>query len=333
MPQKSDAPSDQPLEEWQEFLLAAERRFHETLLRMRGEHPGHVSSEILEIAKSVKQVWPNELESFTWSEGGVAGEITEAFNLVNHWGQTLFRLNIWTKVYRDFERDFAQMGGDEHQRLWELRSHAIDPLAHYCMLQPSATKWRLAAVAEHAIHVGNRAVVPDYRDALVRDELKPGRWRRIDEVLKQVNQLSKARPWQAYPAFRQCLGELDSNAYKRASRNFRDLAAHGFAPSLEVGIVATLARKVVPWAEIQQQADGTWARVEVHGQKGVCYGFGGMHPLSYADACAANRQQYTLALRAMTALQELIDEIATAMNDRSSAPKNAKAGALSRDHD
>jgi len=310
--------ADPPLEEWQEFLLKAERRFHQLLLAARPEHPGFASRAILDISRRVTQVSPNEIESMTWTEGGVAGEIQETFNLVNRWGATLFRLQVWIEVYREYERELESSEGDIHDRLWELRDHAIDPLAYYCMLQPSASKWRLAVVAEHALHVGNRAVVPGYRDALAQDDLGAGRWRRLKEIISQVDRLAENGQWQTYRAFRDRLGQLDSRAYASASGNFRNLAAHGFAPRFEVGIVTTMRREVVPWAELKPQADGTWERVEDPGQKGVRYGFGGMYPLSYADAYDANRQQYLAAREALSTLQNLIDEITTAMNGRSS---------------
>jgi hypothetical protein len=44
------------LEDWQNFLLRADRRFHELLLESRSEHPELVSDELLRISDQVYQI-------------------------------------------------------------------------------------------------------------------------------------------------------------------------------------------------------------------------------------------------------------------------------------
>ncbi|MEX2125971.1 MAG: hypothetical protein WD795_18925 [Woeseia sp.] len=307
---------DSQLEDWQEFLLRAERRFHEVLLISRDEAPGLVSDKLLKTIDRVRQVEPNEFDSFIWNHGGVAGEIQQTFNLVNQWSHDLFRLCVWIKVYEEFERTLGPDTDADWKPLWELRDWAIDPLAYFCMLQPSGLKWRLAAVAEHALHVANRAVVPGYRDELEQDGHAPGAWRRLDRIIGQVERLGTARSWLRYRAFRELLGQLDSKGYEKTSRNFRNLAAHGFAPRFEMGPVITMNRRIGPWTKLEQQEDGSYAQIEVRGTKAVSYGFGELRPLSYKDAYSANRAQYAVAMRTMAAFQELVEELTMAMNAR-----------------
>ena len=62
---------------------------------------------------------------------------------------------------------------DEETR-WEIAYHFIEPLAFFAMYQPRAVAERLLEVAETALHHANCFTIPNGKDRLDQDALKPG---------------------------------------------------------------------------------------------------------------------------------------------------------------
>ncbi|MBN8800440.1 MAG: hypothetical protein J0H05_02050 [Stenotrophomonas acidaminiphila] len=195
---------------------------------------------------------------------------------------------------------------------WEVLSHFVEPVAFFCMLQPSSIADRLTVAAETLLHQANCRVSPDEPDRLDQDRLKPGQTLRRSDRRKQLNRLGKH--WANFGAFRDALSAIDGRDYRNVTRNFRDLSVHSFAPRLMIGQVVRAIRSIVPWQEMSAQPDGTYLPVEHPTRKGVQYVAQAMEPLHLDATRAANLAEYHKALTAMRAFAALIDELCVRMD-------------------
>jgi len=60
---------------------------------------------------------------------------------------------------------------------------------------------------------------------------------------------------------------------RRLSRNFRDQSAHSFAPRQLIGETSRVLRSIVPWTDLVERPDGTFADVVDPARKmvqGIC---------------------------------------------------------------
>lgn len=291
------------------LLVDAYTKFHDKAEATRGAFPGLTSFDILERVSQGKG-------TFGWM-WGVGSEIQETINTANAWGIRLHLWGVWNGVMPELASD------DER---WEVANHFIEPIAFFCMLQPSSLSERLVVASETALHQANLRVFPGEPDSLDQDKLRPGAVLRKGDRRKQLDRLGSR--WTSYRAFRDALAAMNGKGYQGDTRNFRDLSAHSFAPRLHMGIIARAIRSIEPWAELVPQADGTVVRVPHPTKKGVSYAMWDVPALDLQTMQTANLAEYRLARSAMGAFIELIGELCDrigAIAPTASAPADASA--------
>lgn len=282
--------------DWRDEMLAAYGRFHDELERPNESFPGLASFHASERAKATDG-------SPAWNLS-VASEIQELINGANVWGARLHQWRAWNAIL-----DEVTNTDDK----WALLDHFIEPLAFYCLHQPSATSDRLARVAENVLHQANLSVDPTSPDRLIQDRAQ-GMHLRRNERRKQLDQLG-AR-WSCYQPFAKALAALNGRDYREASRNFRNLSVHSIAPRLELGDVLRAERGVGPWSEPVMQPDGGYLMVEQPDRLCVSYAMGVTEPIPSSDAHAINLEEYQLVRTVLCRFEELIEEICDTIVDQ-----------------
>lgn len=290
----ADAAEDGGWERWRALTTEAYARFHGHLRDNRSLFPSLADYGPVERAQAASG-------TFAWW-WGAAGEIRETINSVNSWGVRLHEWGAWNVVCESYEIEDDK---------WGVLSHFVEPVAFFCMLQPSSLADRLMVVAETLLHQTNRRVFPDEPDQLDQDQ-RPGKPLRRSDRRKQLNRLGKH--WTNFCAFRDALGAIDGLDYRNVTRNFRDLSAHSFAPRLMIGQVNRAIRSIVPRQEMVAQPNGTYLPVDHPTQKGVQYAMQAMEPLPLDTAREANLAEYHKALTATRAFAALIDELCVRMD-------------------
>ncbi|MCP3433772.1 hypothetical protein [Stutzerimonas stutzeri] len=228
----------------------------------------------------------------------ISNDLREAINQLHSWYHSLVDWHLWIDVLKKFEGNDA----------WYIRKRYIEPLAYFCMMQPSSTRERFGSIATNALHQANLALLNDYKDQLDQD--KRGYLSRSQRE-KQIRCLGKS--WECCTGFQQALQRLDSKDFSRASYNFRNLASHGIAPRFEQGETNFVKRSIEPWSELVEQADGTYQLVSHPIKKAVCYGVGGTRPLSFQAAYDACAKEYLNALATFHSYQALVRELIQAL--------------------
>ena len=303
-PNESDAPSqDDAWERWSSFMTDAYHRFQEQLLTIRTLHPGLTPYDLVERAKEARGT-----VAWWW---GAASEIQETINSINSWSVRLHEWNAWNQVIDGYSEE-----GDK----WEVLNHFVEPVAFYCMLQPSSLADRLAVVAESLLHQANQRVSPDEPDRLDQDK-RPGRPPRRSDRRNQLNRLG--RRWTNYRAFHAALSAMDGEPYQQTTRNFRDLSAHSFAPRFMIGQITRAIRSIGPKSEMVAQSDGTCLLVEHPTEKCVQYAMHAVEPLPLSTAYSANLSEHQKAEVAMTCFATLVGELCERINAIPSRNKDA----------
>ena len=241
----------------------------------------------------------------------VKDELRELTNQLNHWLGNLRRWHAWNEVLKAESTDVR----------WEAEWGWVEPLAFYCMFQPSASRDRFIMVATNALHQIRMGLDPAVKDELLGDPTTPGDDRFFPTRRDKERQLKAlAKPWTMGKAFIRALGQLDDRAYRALTGDFRNRASHGIAPRFSVGITSTVTRTRQQAMKLEQQPDGTYRDVPVPGQLSTSYGFGGTAPLSMRDAWTANLAQFEHARRTFDAYIALLAEAVAAMPRRSDTP-------------
>lgn len=226
----------------------------------------------------------------------VDGELRESINKLNAWLRCLADLKVWQELLSGYEEEDA----------WSLRLHFIEPLVYYCMLEPSSTRDRLGQVATNGVHQLNLSIDNGYKDSLEQDLLKPGQFLSRKKIEAQLRRLTKR--WTAGDGLLIALRNLDSEAYRLKTFDYRNAASHFIAPRLEFGEVQFVTRQIKPLSELVKQADGTFQLLESPDKNCVSYGFGGIRPLSLSEIIEANSREYSHAVAALEAYFNLLRE-------------------------
>lgn len=288
-------------ERWRVLTAEVYARYHEKLLSLRAQYPGLTDYTAVNRAAAASGTFP-----WHW---GADSEIRETINSINAWGGRLHSWNAWNLVVESYE--------DENDK-WEVLDHFVEPIAFFCMLQPSSLADRITVAAETLLHQANQQVFPEQPDRLEQDMLPPGRTLRRSDRRKQLNRLGQ--PWLTYPAFRDALVAMDGEDYQKVTRNFRDLTNHSFAPRLMIGDVTRAIRSIVPRQDLVEQPDGTFEYVEDPTRKSVQYAMSSMQPLPLETARAANLTEYLKARQTIEGFATLINELCDRMD---ALPKQA----------
>jgi hypothetical protein len=280
------------MDEWRMLVTAAYGRFHDELETSRSAFPGLASFHASERAEATRG-------TMAW-DMSVASEAQETINGVNSWGTRLHQWRAWNVVLEQAKND---------KEKWEILDHFIEPLAFFCMHQPSATYDRLALIAENALHQANLRMDPGRPDHLMQDRNGQGGRKELrrDERRKQLDELGA--DWSLYHPFAQALSNLNGPDYRWKSRNFRNLASHAIAPRLELGDVLRAHRTIEPWSEPVRQTDGSFLMVEQPGKTCVSYGIGAVYAMPSSDAHSINLAEYQRAKQAIERFSDLVDEL------------------------
>lgn len=228
----------------------------------------------------------------------VDGELSESINLLNAWGRKLTYLEIWSEVLCDYS--------ECEDDAWSLRLHFVEPLVYYCMLQPSSTRDRLGQVATNAIHQVNLCIVPDYKDVLIQDKLKPGKFLSRAQIETQLGKIGSR--WKHGNRLIEALQRLDSGHYREQTFEYRNQASHFIAPRLEVGEVHFVTRDIIPKTRLVQSADGTYHDEEIEGEKFISYGLGGTRPLTLKEVIEFSLSEYQHAVTILEVYSDLLRE-------------------------
>lgn len=280
---------------WRNLTTEAMGRFHEQLLANVSIAPGLVGYEAAKRARAA-----NGNSAWSW---GAAAEIQETINTINAWGKYLHDWYAWNAVVESFEKE---------EDKWQLLHHFVKPLAFFCMHQPSAVSDRLMLLTETLLHQANCLVEPGYVDRLDQDGLRPGQGLRRSDRRKQVIRLGHR--WARFNGFLAALDAINDSAYRKLSRNFRDLSVHSFAPRFMVGQIMRAVRSIEPWPEIVEQPGGGSLLVDHPTKKCVSYTMAVLEPFPLSDACSASLSEYQKVLAAMSAFTQLLEEICDGMD-------------------
>lgn len=286
--------TEQHWKTWKTFTIEAYARFHATLEADRTGHPGLTPYASVERAGKTSG-------TFAWW-WGAAGEIRQTINSINAWGVRLHEWDAWNKVVDSY--------GDRDDR-WDVLNHFVEPIAFFCMLQPSSFADRLALTAETLLHQANRRLFPHEPDRLDQDA-RPGKPLSRSDRRKQLGRLGQR--WMKFTVFQQALLALDGDDYRRLTRNYRNLDAHAFSPRFMLGHVTRAIRSIVPRPELVQQPDGTFLRVDHPTQKAVSYAMSSLEPLALDAANTANLAEYQKARAAVDAFAALVEELCDRMD-------------------
>lgn len=240
----------------------------------------------------------------TFTEMMVSGELQEAINLMNAWRSNLFHLDIWSKVLLAYEEHDAR----------SIQLHFVEPIAFFCMHQPSAARDRMGRIATNSIHQANLATDPNHKDRLDQDKKKPGQFQSRREVEAQLKRICDR--WLHGKSLVSVLKKLDSSRYRKQTFDFRNQASHFIAPRIEAGIVQPVTRQLVPRTEMVMQSDGTYRLENVADETAVSYGIGGIMPLSLDKVIEANMAEYQFASELLQVYSELLREILATMKGK-----------------
>ena len=245
------------------------------------------------------------------AEEMVKDELRDLTNQLNHWLANLRRWHAWNEVLKSQDTDPR----------WEAEWGWVEPLAFYCMFQPSASRDRFIMVATNALHQIRMALDSSVADKLLGDPTTPEEDSFFPSRRDKEKQLKEfAKHWPTGKAFVQALGQLDDRGYRGLTGNFRNRASHGIAPRFSVGITSTVTRRRRQAMKLEQQPDGTYKDVPVLGKLSTSYGFGGTPPLSMQDAWKTNLAQFEHARRIFDAYVALLVEAVAFMPRSSDAP-------------
>lgn len=232
----------------------------------------------------------------------VSGELSETINQLNAWREWLMDLSVWAKVLDEMDERDA----------WNVQHTYVDPLAHVCLTQPSAVRDRFGHIATNAIHQANLNTVIGYKDKLEQDDEKyPLGRKRIEKQLQKIGKY-----WTGSAAFNAALQNLDSKDYRRATWNYRNLAAHAIAPRFRLGITNFVVRGMTVFSEMVPQQDGTSLMVDHPTKKVVSYGFGGTEPLELGEVHARSLGEFRKAVDVFTAYSAIIEEVLVALQNK-----------------
>lgn len=242
--------------------------------------------------KSVQ--WANPLASAM-----IEDELGELTNQLNYWRACLQRWKVWNELLQKEESADVR---------WDMEFDWVEPIAYFCMLQPSTTYDRFTLVATNALHQISMTLNPGDVDELLGDPT-PERTRFFPTRKQKEKQLKIfSRKWITGNYLINELGGLDNKEYQEKTRDYRNKANHGIAPRFSVGITNMVTRYRQPAMNHQRQPDGSYKPVPIPGKFTTAYGLGGINPLSMESAWEMNYGQFQCAAKIFKAYLALLAE-------------------------
>ena len=281
---------------WKALMIEAYGRFHVVLEDERITHPGLTEYAIVDRVNSARG-------TFAWW-WGAAGEIRETINSINAWSVRLHEWGAWNEVIRSY---------DAEEDRWDVLNHFVEPIAFFCMLQPSSFADRLALNSETLLHQANQSLFPEEPDRLDQDATA-GRPLRRSDRRKQLVKLGQR--WTYFGEFQQALHALDGADYRHVTRNYRDLASHSFSPRLMLGHVQRALRTYGPLQDLMKQPNGSYQHVDHPTKKAVSYAMVSLEPLALEETFAANFAEFQRAHHAMKCFIALVGAMCERMQQQ-----------------
>ena len=188
--------------------------------------------------------------------------VRQLINSLNEWRYILARLQAWEIV---LERH------DDRARI-QLLLEFVHPLAENQLNMPYRIKQAMIFTAYRALDHLHRSEAP-----LNEEKIN----------FKALNRRAAGR--YSAEALMTALGELDSEALRKATANFRHRHHHGFPPDIEVGVLPTVRRLVR--------------------EDGIGFGFGWLEPLTLRVILPEHEAELRRAVAAFEQLWALVREL------------------------
>lgn len=243
------------------------------------------------------------IERRVWSNFGdkiVRGDLQELTNLINRWGNLLYRWHAWGKV----------VDSREEMERWELNYEFLDSMVHECLLMPAAIRDTITSVATAAFHQVRLSTESSYPDYLEGEPKTP------EERPKQLNRGQKEKRlsrlleiWPESTHFLSALREINTPDYVNETLNYRNLWTHAIGPRLGIGETRLVTRCLEQAQIFKELDDGSLVIEDVPGKLSVSYGFGGTPPLNLNKVRVANLEQYKKARLCYINFRQLLEAV------------------------
>ena len=235
----------------------------------------------------------------------MGGELRESLNDIHSWADQLVTLQAWAQM--------LEKNALNEDDKWTVRRHFVEPLATWCLLQPSATRDRLGNVATNLVHQGRLASEKGYIDELKQDKnrgylTRPNREKQLQKIAKVFG---------SFGTFFSRLKALDDVGFRHTTFNFRNRASHGIAPRFEFGLTQMVTRTKVAHEDLAEQPDGTYQVVKDPLKQVISYGFGGTEPLKFAFIHTITLAEFHKARGVMDAYLLLVTEVIAGLPPKS----------------
>lgn len=236
----------------------------------------------------------------------VIHDLRSLLNCMNAWITEMHKWEAWLRIIDDYSED----------ERWELRLEFVDPIAHRCLLEPSAMCDRILSALYFLLHHAKLSLDSSYKDELATDAaakkaLRAGkehtRYMQRRELGEEIDHLSES--WKTAQAVCEKTKLLDSETLREATLNYRNAASHSIAPNFEFGVLPYVKRQLRFAEFMTPNDDGTVTFKKDRSRTAISYGFGEHSPLQHLETFQLIRMQVKLAKDAMRAYETLLREV------------------------
>ena len=238
----------------------------------------------------------------------VIQDLQSLINCFNAWVTEMRKWQAWLPILDDF---------DTAER-WDLRIEFVDPIAHRCMLEPSAMRDRFSSALYFLLHHANLSTGTGYRDELEADRSeiaalknvnsKP-RYLQRSRLDEEITKLSVRCSWKTADSVIEKLQLLDDETLRKETLNYRNAASHSIAPRFEMGVIPYVKRQFKFSESRVPRGDGTIAMQEDKTRIVLSYGFGEHEPLQHVQTIQVIRMQVKRARDTLHAYETLLLEV------------------------
>ena len=238
----------------------------------------------------------------------IKNDLQSLINCLNSWVTEMRKWQAWMPILDDY---------DEEAR-WDLRIEFVDPIAHRCLLEPSAMRDRFLRAIHFLLHHANLSVSSDFKDELKTDARTKRAFKRGDAITssrhvsrrefeEEISLLSHG--WESAHSVIGKLKELDGESVREATLDFRNAASHSIAPNFERGVALYVTRQIKYAKTIEHQSNGTVKWNDDKTRTVASYGFGERAPLQHQQTFQVIRAQVKLARDGLGAYEALLKEV------------------------
>lgn len=202
--------------------------------------------------------------------------IREILNSVNQFYSQLMRLGAWSEVLEEYEGE----------KQINIAIEIIEPFASHIINSVYAIKGRIAFVTSSLLHHTFCLFNTKWKDT----NFKVGKFYFVQvygflkKFKKYTGSVDKS------DKLRRCLDQIDNEAFRETTKEFRGRFHHMIPPNIEVG------------------QSGMINRIESKNGK-ISYGIGGQKPLSLRDIMPQLNDQHEKCTEAVKAFWELMQEM------------------------